>query len=503
MTLDRAIGSGMQPRPRSHRFHGGKTRQQNPSHMLIMNGHFWLSGIVAENENVTLNIHRSLPTELEEKNTGYRATPRGDRDVSLMNTIALLTTLAAIFSYVNHRFIKLPTTIGLMLITLLMSLGLILSGALGLGFEATAEQIIAQIDFSQTLMHGMLCFLLFAGALHVNLDNLLQQKWVIGLSATLGVLCSTFLVGAAVFYLLGWLGLALPFIACLTFGALISPTDPIAVLGLLKQAKAPKALETKIAGESLFNDGIGVVIFLVLLELLTGAHPFEWSHVGKLLALETLGGVILGLVLGWITHRLLKSIDNYQVEILLTLALATGGYALATALHTSGPLAIVVAGLFIGNQGRYFAMSDETREHLDTFWELIDEILNAVLFVLIGLEILILTSTGQYILAAVLAIPVVLIARFISVGIPIALLRRMRRFTPHAVKIMTWGGLRGGISVALVLSLPPTPTRDLLLTMTYAVVIFSIIIQGLTIPRLLRHVVAEQLEEPEPVSTYA
>lgn len=423
--------------------------------------------------------------------------------MSLMNIIALLTTLAAIFSYINHRFIKLPTTIGLMLITLLMSLGLILSGSLGLGIEAEAKHIIAQIDFSQTLMHGILSFLLFAGALHVNLDNLLQQKWVIALCATIGVLCSTFLVGIATFYLLGWLGLALPFIACLTFGSLISPTDPIAVLGLLKQANAPKSLETKIAGESLFNDGIGVVIFLVLLELFTGAHPFSWGHVGKLLALEAIGGLVLGLLLGWIAYYLIKSIDNYQVEILLTLALVIGGYALATALHTSGPLAIVVAGLFIGNRGRHFAMSDQTREHLDTFWELLDEILNAVLFVLIGLEILILTSTGHYLLAAVLSIPVVLLARFISVGIPMSLLRAMQNFTPHAIKIMTWGGLRGGISVALVLSLPPSSTRDLLLTMTYAVVIFSIVIQGLTIPRLLRQAVAEQQEEPEQASTPA
>jgi len=423
--------------------------------------------------------------------------------VSLMNIIALLITLAAIFSYVNHRFIGLPTTIGLMLITLLMSLGLISSGIFDLGLEAEAKRIIAQIDFSQTLMHGMLSFLLFAGALHVDLSHLLQQRWSIGICATVGVLCSTFLVGTAMFYLLGWLGLDVSYIACLTFGALISPTDPIAVLGLLKQAKAPKALETKIAGDSLFNDGIGVVIFLVLLELLTGIHPFEWGHVGKLLILEAMGGLVLGLVLGWITHRLLKSIDNYQVEALLTLALATGGYALATAWHTSGPLAIVVAGLFIGNQGRLFAMSDVTREHLDMFWELIDEILNAVLFVLIGLEILVVTSTGPYALAAALAIPVVLMARFVSVGLPISLLRARQRFTPHTIKIMTWGGLRGGISVALALSLPASPTRDLVLTMTYTVVIFSIVIQGLTIPHLLQRAVAEQPDEPEPASTQA
>ena len=427
----------------------------------------------------------------------------GERHVNLMNIIALLITLAAIFSYVNHRFIGLPTTIGLMLITLLMSLGLILSGTLGWGLEAEAERLIAHIDFSQTLMHGMLSFLLFAGALHVDLSSLMQQKWVIGICATVGVLCSTLLVGTAMFVLLGWLGLDLPYLACLTFGALISPTDPIAVLGLLKQANAPKSLETKIAGESLFNDGIGVVIFLVLLELLTGAHDFAWSHVGKLLILEAVGGLVLGFALGWMTHRLLKSIDNYQVEALLTLALATGGYALATALHTSGPLAIVVAGLFIGNQGRLFAMSDVTREHLDMFWELVDEILNAVLFVLIGLEILILTSTGRYALAAALAIPVVLLARFISVGLPVALLRARQRFTPHAIKVMTWGGLRGGISVALALSLPAGSTRDLVLTMTYTVVIFSIAIQGLTIPHLLRRAVAEQPAEPEPASTHA
>jgi CPA1 family monovalent cation:H+ antiporter len=412
--------------------------------------------------------------------------------MNVFQIIAILTTLAALFSYVNHRFIKLPTTIGLMLISLLFSLSLIIGSYLGLGFEAKADRIVTSIDFNQTLMQGMLSFLLFAGALHVNLENLLRQKWTIGIFATFGVLTSTFLIGGAMYLLLGWIGLPLPFLYCLIFGALISPTDPIAVLGLLKQANAPESLETNIAGESLFNDGVGVVVFLVIYQMLTGEHHFDLSHVGLLLAEEALGGIILGLVLGWITYGLLKSVDNYQVEVLLTLALVTGGYALATALHTSAPLCIVAAGLLIGNHGRRLAMSDTTRDHLDTFWELLDEILNAVLFVLIGLEILIVSLEANYLVAAVLAIPVVLVSRWISIGIPVTLLRKLRTFTPHVVKIMTWGGLRGGISVALALSLPLGPGRDLLLTVTYAVVVFSIVIQGLTIPVLLRRAVAEQ-----------
>ena len=418
--------------------------------------------------------------------------------MSIFESIALLTTLAALFSYINHRFIRLPTTIGLMLISLLISLSLIAGSYLGFGLEKIAEQFISQIDFSQTLMEGMLSFLLFAGALHVNLDDLLEQKWTIGTFATFGVLCSTALVGGIVYVMLGWIGLPMPFLACLVFGALIAPTDPIAVLGLLKQAHAPKSLETKIAGESLFNDGFGVVIFLVLFDMLTGHQEFTWSHVGTLLAQEALGGIVLGMLLGWISYHLLKSIDHYQVEVLLTLALVTGGYALAAALHMSGPLAVVAAGLLMGNQGRHLAMSDVTRDHLDTFWELIDEILNAVLFVLIGLEILILTLTASYLMAALMAIPVVLIARFISVGLPVTLFRTVRSFTPHAVKIMTWGGLRGGISVALALILPQGPERELFLTMTYAVVTFSIIVQGLTILPLLRHAVAAQPTEAVP-----
>ncbi len=410
--------------------------------------------------------------------------------MSLYQISALLLTLAALFSYANYRFIRLPTTMGLMLISLLLSLGLIGAGLLGLDVEARADRIVAQIDFNQTLMQGMLSFLLFAGALHVNLESLARFKWPIMALASFGVMFSTLITGGIFYFLLGWIGLPLAFIFCLIFGALISPTDPIAVLGLLKQARAPETLEIKIAGESLFNDGVGVVVFIGIYEILTGAYGFNVSHMAVLLLQEALGGILLGLALGWVTYRLLKSIDNYQVEVLLTLALVTGGYSLAASLHTSGPLAIVAAGLLIGNHGRHFAMSDRTREHLDTFWELVDNTLNAILFVLIGLEILVLKLTPDYLLAGLVAIPIVLLARFLSVGSTVAVFRLFRDFSPHVTKIMTWGGLRGGISVALALSLPPGPERELLLTVTYSVVVFSILVQGLSMPVVLRRLLS-------------
>jgi Na+:H+ antiporter len=398
---------------------------------------------------------------------------------------AVLLTLSALFSYINARYVKLPTTIGLMVIALIASLGLLAAGLLVPGIKPWAVGLLEQIDFDQTLLHGMLSFLLFAGALHVNLDDLLEQRWVIGILATAGVFMSTLIVGGMSYLVFHGLGLELRLIDCLLFGALISPTDPIAVLGILKNTQTPKSLETKIAGESLFNDGVGVVIFLVLLKIAAGGDDVSTSYVLGLFAREALGGAILGFCSGWLAYVMLKRLDNYQAEILITLSLVTGGYALAEALHLSAPIAVVIAGLFIGNHGRRFAMSDKTREHLDTFWELVDEILNAVLFVLIGLEILVLTVYGKELLAALLLIPLVLLARFISVGAPITILRRFRTFSPHAVKILTWGGLRGGISVALALSLPPSPAREVILTVTYAVVIFSIVVQGLTIGRLV------------------
>jgi CPA1 family monovalent cation:H+ antiporter len=414
--------------------------------------------------------------------------------MTVWQTIALLITLTALFSFSNHRFIRLPTTIGVMLIALILSLVLIGLSKLGFGIEVAAESLLNQIDFNEALMQGMLSFLLFAGALHINLGDLARQRLVIGVLATLGVLISTLLVGTAVYFVSGWLDLGLPYAFCLLFGALISPTDPIAVLGILKSARVPKSLEIKVAGESLFNDGIGVVVFIVLYEIAVGRREISFPHIGSLFLMEAVGGIVLGLILGWVAYRMLKSVDNYQVEVLITLALVMGGYSLATALHTSGPIAIVVAGLLIGNQGRSFAMSESTREHLDTFWELVDEILNAVLFVLIGLEVLLLSFRGEYLLAGLIAIPLVLLVRFISVGLPVMILRRWREFTPGAIRIMTWGGLRGGISVALALSLPAGSQRDLLLTMTYMVVIFSILVQGVTIKSVVKKAMAKEVE---------
>ena len=406
--------------------------------------------------------------------------------MEMLDLAALLLTLAAIFSYINFRFLKLPTTIGIMLIAMLISISLVVLGHCGFeGIQNKATVVLEGIDFNKALMHGMLSFLLFSGALHVNLEDLDQHKWIISILATFGVVMSTFIVGSIAWIVFLLIGLKLPFIYCLLFGSLIAPTDPIAVIGILKKAGVPKSLETKITGESLFNDGVAVVVFLVIMGIVTGGHDVTAGHIMLLFMEEAVGGVLFGLAIGWIAYRMLKSVDNYQVEVLITLALVMGGYALANAIHVSGPIAMVVAGIFIGNRGRLFAMSEKTREHLDSFWELIDEILNAVLFLLIGLEILVLTVKGNYLIAGLIMIPVVLFARFISVGIPVTFMRRIRDFSPHAVKIMTWGGLRGGISVALALSLPNGPEREALLTVTYIIVIFSILVQGLTIERFV------------------
>jgi len=406
--------------------------------------------------------------------------------MKLFNILAILITLSAGFSYINHRFIRLPKTIGLMIMALLVSLGLVLLGPFSFGLKAEAQRLLANIDFDETLLHGMLSFLLFAGALHVNLADLAKQKWIIGLLATVSVLGSTFGIGFISRWVLGILGIEMPLIDCLLFGALISPTDPIAVLGILKKAGVPESLETKITGESLFNDGVAVVIFLIFLEIATGARQVTTASVLGLFAKEALGGVGFGLIIGWIAYWMLKSIDDYQVEVLITLALVTGGFALADELHLSGPIAIVVAGLLIGNHGRLLAMSDQVRDHLDKFWELVDEVLNGVLFVLIGLEVLALTFSREYFIAGVLFIPLLLSVRLISVGFPVLIMRRFREFSPRVVTILTWGGLRGGISVALALSLPPGKNRELILAITYIIVVFSIIVQGLTIGKLVK-----------------
>ncbi len=404
-----------------------------------------------------------------------------------LDLAALLLSLAAILSYVNFRFIRLPTTIGIMLIAMLMSISLVALSLAGFeGIQMRAVVVLDGIDFNQTLMHGMLSLLLFAGALHVNLEDLARHKWIITILATVGVVMSTFIVGAISWVVFMYVGIKLPFIYCLLFGSLIAPTDPVAVIGILKKAGVPKSLETKITGESLFNDGIAVVVFLVIMGIVAGGHDVTAQHITILFLEEAVGGVFFGLGIGWVSYLMLKSVDNYQVEVLLSLALVMGGYALADTIHVSGPIAIVVAGILIGNRGRYLAMSDRTREHLDAFWELMDEILNAVLFLLIGLEVLVLTFKGSYLIAGLIMIPVVLIARFVSVGLPVTLMRPFKVFSPDTVKIMTWGGLRGGISVALALSIPSFPGREALLAVTYIIVVFSILVQGLTIDRLVK-----------------
>ncbi len=399
---------------------------------------------------------------------------------------SLILSLTAGLAYINARFLRLPSSIGLMAIALLGSLALIGIDASGLA-ELTPRitHLLARIDFGHTLLHGMLGVLLFAGALHVDLGELSAQRFTITALALGGTLLSTALVGGAIYLVLGGLGLEVGLVYCLLFGALISPTDPIAVLGILKSAGAPRRLETKIAGESLFNDGVGVVVFTVLLAVAAGGEVTA-GEITVLFVRETLGGVVFGLIVGYVGFRLLRSIDEYSVEVLITLAMVLGGFVAAEALHVSAPIAAVVSGLLIGNQGRRLAMSDTTREHLDTFWELIDQILNAVLFLLIGLEVAHLRVSAELAVVVAIAIPLVLAARFISVGVPVTMLRRYREFSPHAVKLLTWGGLRGGISVALALALPVGPERNTILVMTYGVVVFSILVQGLTMGRLVR-----------------
>ncbi|MBK1722976.1 cation:proton antiporter [Thiocystis violacea] len=405
--------------------------------------------------------------------------------MTLFEIIATLLSIAAIFSWLNDRYLRLPTTIGLMLIALLVSLGLLIL-PFDSGFQADIQQMLEHIRFDDTLLHGLLSFLLFAGALHVDLNDLARQKWVIAILATASVVGATLIIGVGAYVLFPLVGLQVPLIDCFLFGALISPTDPIAVLGVLKNAGAPESLKTKITGESLFNDGVAVVVFLTIAGLASGGHDISTLGFLELLGREAIGGVLFGLVTGGLAFLMLYRIDNYQVEVLVTLALATGGYALAEHLHLSAPIAIVVAGLLIGNQGRKRAMSEKTRQHLDDFWELVDEVLNAVLFVLIGLEVLVISLSLDHLLAGALAIPLVLVARGISVGVPIGIMRRFRSFSTGVVSLLTWAGIRGGISVALALSLPHGETRDILVTVTYVIVVFSILVQGLTLGPLVR-----------------
>ncbi len=397
--------------------------------------------------------------------------------------------ITALLAYVNQRFVGLPTTIGVMAVALLLSLGLILLDRMGFGsLRGYETAFLRSIDFSSLLMEGMLSVLLFAGALQVDLSRLRAYRWQVGALAVVGTAISTVLVGLAVWWMLPLFGLALPLAYCFVFGALISPTDPIAVIGILKSAGAPEDVSMVVSGESLFNDGVGVVLFSLLLAVATEGVVPSLSEGALLLAHEAGGGLLLGGAVGALLFVLLRSINSYQVEVLLTIAGVLGGYELAQSLHVSGPLAMVVAGLIIGNHGRALAMSDSTRRHVDLFWELLDEILNAVLFVLLGLEIVLVAFTADVFLASLAVIAIALLARLIAVGIPVARLHRWFRLPAGAWKVLTWGGLRGGISVALALSVPPGPERDLILALTYAVVVFSILGQGMTIKRVVARV---------------
>jgi len=402
--------------------------------------------------------------------------------------ITILVVLAALFGYINVRFLKLPNTIGLMLITIVFTLVVLALSYFDPTLLNAERHIISQIDFKSVLLDVMLSFLLFAGALHTNFDQLKVQRWPVFVFSTAGVLVSTFLVGTVMFYVLQLLGLEVAYIYCLLFGALISPTDPIAVLGILKQAGVPKKLETKIVGESLFNDGVGVVIFLTIYAIASsGAAEIEPLEILQLFGKEVIGGIALGLLLGWLTYLLMKSIDDYDIEVIITLAAVMGGTVIAQKFHLSAPLAMVTAGLIVGNNTvRQTAMSEITESYVDKFWELIDILLNTILFVLIGMEMLVLTFDGKFILAGLLAIPIVLLCRFTSLLFPIKFFKKKLKFVPNTNLIMTWGGLRGGISIALALGLTQDMHRDLFLVITYIIVVFSILVQGLTVGKLVK-----------------
>lgn len=409
--------------------------------------------------------------------------------LTILEISAIFLSITALLTYVNHRFIGLPTTIGVMVISILLSIGAIFLGFLGFDQLIDYEvSLLRQLDFTEVLLDGMLSMLLFAAALHVNIGDLRRYKLPIGILACVGTLVSALLIAAALYMMLPLFGFELSFLWCLLFGALISPTDPIAVMGILASAGAPKSIETVIAGESLFNDGIGVVIFVLLLGILSSGDIPTANYVAHTLAVEAGGGIVFGLVLGAILYYMLKSIDSYQEEVLLTLAGVIGGYALASHWHLSGPLAMVMMGLMLGNRGRALAMSDKTRHYVDLFWELIDEILNAILFVLIGLEVVMIAYSANLFIAGALTIVIALLARFIVVGMTTKTFHRQLDLPAGAWKVLTWGGLRGGISVALVLQLPRGAERDILLALTYAVVIFSILVQGLSVGKVAKSI---------------
>ncbi|HTK18818.1 MAG TPA: sodium:proton antiporter [Mucilaginibacter sp.] len=402
--------------------------------------------------------------------------------MNISEILSITIVLAAVFAYINHRLIKWPPTIGIMVISLGLSMLLVAFGNFHPILSNKALQLASSIDFQNVLMNFMLSFLLFAGAIHIDADQLKQEKWPVLILSTLGTLISTTIIGGATWLLFQLFHYPIPIIYCLLFGSLISPTDPIAVLAILKEAKIPTSLELKISGESLFNDGIAVVIFITLFEAAqTGISAIDFIDVGKLFLQEAVGGVVFGAILGYIGFFALRPIDDYKVEVLVTLAIVMGGYFVAGRLHVSGPLAMVVAGIITGNKVKHEAMSNISRDYLGKFWELIDEILNAVLFLLIGLEMLVIKINSTVLIIGAIMIFIVLLARWICVLLPVQLLRFKIQFEKHAVAILTWGGLRGGLSVALALSLSATMHRDEFVLITYMIVVFSILVQGLTV----------------------
>ena len=410
--------------------------------------------------------------------------------MDIFTIISVLVFMAAIFGYINARFLNLPNSIGLMVITIIFTMIVFVIGYVDDTLINAERYIISQIDFKSVLLDIMLSFLLFAGALHTNFQQLKVQRWPILVFSTLGVLVSTFLVGISMYYLLQLIGMDISFIYCLLFGSLISPTDPIAVLGILKKAGAPKQLETKIVGESLFNDGVGVVVFLTIFQLAAaGDGAIDPLQILELFGVEVIGGLVLGLALGWGTYKLMKSIDDYDIEVIITLATVMIGTLIAQKFHLSAPLAMVAAGLVVGNDTvRNAAMSETTETYVDKFWELLDILLNTILFVLIGMEILVLSFTLDYIVAGLIAIPLVLACRYLSLLLPIKFFEKRLDFVPKTNLVMTWGGLRGGISIALALGLTEAMHRDLFLVITYVVVVFSIIGQGLTVEKLVKRI---------------
>lgn len=403
---------------------------------------------------------------------------------------SILVFISAIFGYINVKFLKLPNTIGLMLITIVFTLAVFGISYFDDTLLDAERYIITQIDFKYVLLDVMLSFLLFAGALHTNFEQLKIQRWPILAFSTLGVLVSTFLVGTIMFYVLQAFGLQVDFIYCLLFGSLISPTDPIAVLGILKQAGAPKKLETKIVGESLFNDGVGVVVFLTIFKIASsGMDAITPLEIVELFGIEVIGGIVLGLFIGWVTYRLMRSIDDYDIEVIITLAAVMMGTVVAQKFHLSAPLAMVTAGLVVGNDTlRHSAMSETTENYVDKFWELLDILFNTLLFVLIGMEMLVISFELTYVIAGLVAIPIVLACRFLSLLLPIKFFEKRLNFVPRTNLVMTWGGLRGGISIALALGLTQEMHRDLFLVITYVVVVFSIVGQGLTVGKLVKKV---------------